>query len=50
MIFFSDYIFCGRWSPNGDLLASVAADSCARLWDFNTEKVLYTGSTSDGSK
>ena len=39
-----------RWSPSGDKLASASRDGTAKLLDFKTGKVLYTGNTSDGSK
>ena len=39
-----------RWSPSGDKLASASEDKTAKLLDFKTGKVLYTGNTSDESK
>ena len=39
-----------RWSPSGDKLASASNDKTAKLLDFKTGKVLYTGNTSDESK
>ena len=41
---------CVRWSPSGDRLASASNDKTAKLLDFKTGKVLYTGNTSDESK
>ena len=46
--FLLDSIVCVRWSPNGEMLAS-AGDQTAKLLDFKTGKVLFTGNTSDGS-
>ena len=43
-------IECMRWSPRGDMLASVSWDATAALLDFRTGKKLYTGRTPDGSK
>ncbi len=43
-------IFCVRWSQNGDMIASSSSDKTAKLLDFKTGKVLYTGTTSDESK
>ena len=40
---------CVRWSPSGDMIASVSRDTMAVLLDFKTGKVLYTTKTSDGS-
>lgn len=45
-----DDINCVRWGPNGNMLASASDDKTMKLLDFKTEKVLYTGTTSDGSK
>jgi WD40 repeat protein len=42
-------IFCVRWNPNGDMIASASYDKAATLLDFKTGKVLHTGATSDGS-
>ncbi len=39
-----------RWSPSGDMIASASGDKTAKLLDFNTGKVLHTGTASDGSK
>ena len=44
-----DWINCVRWSSSGDTLASASRDLTAKLWDFGTGKVLYTGITSDRS-
>ena len=41
---------CVRWIPNGDMLASAADDKTAKLLNFKTGKIIYTGTTSDGSK
>lgn len=43
-------INCVRWNPSGDMLASASSDKTAKVLDFKTGKVLYTGTTSDGSK
>ena len=48
--YFLGQIFCVRWSPSGDLLASASEDKTAALLDFRTGKQLYTGNISDGSK
>ena len=48
--YYLDRITCVRWSPSGDMLASSSHDSSVALLDFKTEKKLYTGKTSDGSK
>ena len=45
-----DAIYCVRWSPSGDKLASAFLDKTVKLLDFKTGKVLYTGNTSDKSK
>ena len=45
-----DWIYCVRWSPSGDKLASASNDKTAKLLDIKTGKVLYTGNTSNGSK
>ena len=43
-------IDCVRWSPNGDMLASASRDTTTKLVEFTTEKVLYSGITSDERK
>ena len=43
-------IFCVRWSPSSDMIASASGDETAALLDFETGKKLYTRKTSDGSK
>ena len=43
-------IYCVRWSPSGDMLASASDDKTVALLDFKNGKKLYTGNTSDGSK
>lgn len=40
--FFLEVIFCVRWSPGGDMLASAACDCTVKLWDFKTGKILYS--------
>ncbi len=45
-----DCIYCVRWNPSGDMIASVSRDRKAKLLDFKTGKVLLTGTFSDGSK
>ena len=45
-----DDIYCVRWSPSGDKLATASQDKTVKLLDFKTGKVLYTGITSDRSK
>lgn len=46
----TEILNCVRWSPSGDMLAAASRDNAAKLFDFNTGKVLYTGSESNGSK
>ena len=48
--YYIDSIFCVRWSPSGDMIASASQDQRVALLDFKTGKKLYTGNTSDGSK
>ena len=43
-------IYCVRWSPSGDMLASSSSDKTVVLSDFKTGKKLYTGKTPDNSK
>ena len=38
-----------KMEPNGNLLATAASDNTAKLWDFVTEKVVYTGENKAGS-
>ena len=38
-----------RWDLSGDRLASVSKDRTIKVLDFKTGKVLYSGTTSDGS-
>lgn len=45
-----DWVNCVRWNPTGEALASACYDTTSKLLDFKTGKVLYTGTTSDGSK
>ena len=45
-----DHIYCVRWSPSGDMIASSSSDKTVALLDFKTGKKLYTGNTLDGSK
>ncbi|MBE9236404.1 hypothetical protein IQ227_10285, partial [Anabaena aphanizomenioides LEGE 00250] len=40
---------CGMWgitsvvfAPNGNLLATASMDKTIKLWDLNTEKLIYT--------
>ena len=47
---FRESIFCVRWSPNGDMLASASADKTAKVVDFKTGKVIFSGTTPDSSK
>ena len=42
-------IYCVRWNPSGDMLASASHDQTVALLDFKAGKKLYTGKTSDGS-
>ncbi len=44
-----DTIYCVRWNPSGDMIASASHDQTAKLLDFKTGKVLHTGTTPDGS-
>ncbi len=44
-----DYIYCVRWNPSGDMIASSSKDKTVKLLDIKTGKVLYTGTTSDRS-
>ena len=48
--FLDGTIFCVRWSPNGDMVASTSQDGTVTLLDFKTGKKLYTGKTPDGRK
>ena len=43
-------IYCVRWSPSGDTIASASGDQTVALLDFKTGKKLYSGNTSDESK
>ena len=43
------WIYCVRWSPSGDMIATASHDSAASLWNFKTGKVLYTGYSADES-
>ena len=43
-------IFCVRWSPSGDMLASASRDTSVALLDFKAGKKLWTGITEDGCK
>lgn len=40
---------CVRWNPEGTLLATASDDNTVKLMDFASEKVLFTGGTSDKS-
>ena len=40
-----DTVYCVRWSQGGDMLATVSSDGTAKILDFKTGKVLYTGYT-----
>ncbi len=44
------WINCVRWSSSGDMIASASEDNTVKPWDFKTEKVLHTGTTSDRGK
>ena len=46
---FLDGIACVRWNPSGNMLATASLDKSVKLLEFQTGKVLYTGTTSDGS-
>ena len=35
-------IFCVRWSPNGDMIASASGDGTVKVLDFGTGKVIHT--------
>ena len=48
--YFLEEIYCVRWSPSGDMLATASGDQTVALLDFKTGKKLYTGKTSYGSK
>ena len=50
IILYLDYISCVRWSPRGDMLATASSDMTAKVVDFKTGKVLYTGTTPDNGK
>ena len=41
-------LFCVKWSPSGDMLASASFDKTVALLDFKTGKKLYSGQTSGG--
>ena len=43
-------IKCVRWSPNGRALATASNDGTAKILDFRSGKVSYTGKTTDNSK
>lgn len=39
-----------RWNKDGSLLVSAGAEGKVKIIDFKSEKTLFVGSTSDGSK
>ena len=43
-------INCVRWDSNGERLASASEDKTVKMIDLASEKVIYTGATSDSSK
>ena len=45
-----DWITCVRWDEKGERLASASYDRTAKVLDFASEKVIYTGKTADESK
>ena len=47
--YFLDSIYCVRWSPSGDMIASASSDKTIGLFDFKTGKRFYTETTSDES-
>ena len=47
--YFEGAIYCVRWSPSGEMLATASSDMSTSLLDFKTGKRLYTGKTSDDS-
>ena len=48
--YFIGFIYCVRWSPSGDMIASTSFDNTVQLLDFKTGKTIYTGNTSEGGK
>ena len=42
-------IYCVRWNPSGDMLASASDDQTVAVMDVKTGKKLFTGYTSDKS-
>lgn len=44
-----DRIYCVRWGPNGDTIASASEDKTAKLLDWKTGKVILQKETSDKS-
>ena len=47
--FYIGSIYCVRWSPRGDMIATASGDETVALLDFKTGK-LYTGGSFDASK
>ena len=45
-----DWVYSVRWKSSGDMVVTASADKSAKVIDFNTEKVIHTGTTPDGSK
>ena len=43
-------IYCVQWSPYGDMIATASYDQYARVIDFKTGKVIYSGTTPDAGK
>lgn len=44
-----DSIYSVRWNPEGQLLGTASHDGTAKLFDVRIEKVMFTGTTSDGT-
>ena len=47
---FADDIACVRWDLSGKSLASASFDETAKVLDFASGKIAYSGNTIDGSK
>ena len=43
-------INCVRWSPRGEKLATASNDETAKIFDFASGKVYYTGTMPDERK
>lgn len=42
------HTFCVRWTPSEDVIASASQDGTAKLLDFKSGKVIYTGKKMGG--